>query len=79
MIFAGQVRAARALFGVDQRALAERLGLSPPTIQPMAASDGLIHGNVDQLMQAAGALSASGIQLIDDGAPSKGVRPSSPA
>jgi hypothetical protein len=79
MISAGQVRAARALFGVDQRALAERLGLSPPTIQPTAANDGLIHGNVDWLMQMAGARSASEIQLIDDGAPNKGVRPSSPA
>jgi transcriptional regulator with XRE-family HTH domain len=72
MITAGQMRAARALLGLDQRALAELSGLSLPTIQRMEASDGVIRGNVDSLMKLAGALSASGIELIDEGAPSTG-------
>ena len=47
MITAAQMRAARALLGIDQRELAERSGLSLPTIQRMEASDGVIRGNVD--------------------------------
>ena len=45
MITAAQLRAARALIGIDQRELAERCGLSVPTIQRMEASDGVIRGN----------------------------------
>lgn len=71
MITASQMRAARALLGLDQRGLAERSGLSLPTIQRMEASDGVIRGNVDSLMKVTGALSSSGIELIDDGAASR--------
>jgi transcriptional regulator with XRE-family HTH domain len=78
MITAGQMRAARALLGLDQRALAELAGLSLPTIQRMEASDGVIRGNVDSLMKLVGALSSAGIELIGDGAVSghggRGVR-----
>jgi len=72
MITAAQMRAARALLGLDQRALAERSGLSLPTIQRMEASDGVIRGNVDSLMKLTGALSTAGIEFINDGAPSRG-------
>ena len=78
MITAGQMRAARALLGIDQRELAQRCGLSLPTIQRMEASDGVIRGNVDSLMKLTGALAAAGIELIGDGATSsaggRGVR-----
>lgn len=78
MITAAQLRAARALAGIDQRALAERCGLSVPTIQRMEASDGVIRGNVDSLMKLIAALDALGIVLIADGASSseggRGVR-----
>ena len=47
MISAAQLRAARALLGIDQRKLAELSALSLPTIQRMEASDGVIRGNVD--------------------------------
>jgi predicted transcriptional regulator len=40
------MRAARALLEIDQRELAQRSGLSLPTIQRMEASDGVIRGNV---------------------------------
>jgi len=72
MITAGQMRAARALLGLDQRALAERSGLSLPTIQRMEASDGVIRGNVDSLMKLTGALTLAGVELIDDNVPSRG-------
>ena len=78
MITAAQMRAARALLGVDQRKLAELAGLSLPTIQRMEAREGVIRGNVDSLMKVVGALDVAGIELISDGAISpaggRGVR-----
>ncbi len=72
MITATQLRAARALLEIDQRELAKRCGLSLPTIQRMEASDGVIRGNVDSLMKLVDALTASGIELIGEGAESSG-------
>ena len=72
MITASQLRAARALIGIDQRELAERSGLSLPTIQRMEASDGVIRGNVDSLMKLVAALDAAGIELIADSTTSVG-------
>ena len=72
MITAAQLRAARALIGVDQRELAAQSGLSLPTIQRMEASDGVIRGNVDSLMKLIAALDAAGIELISDNAASAG-------
>jgi transcriptional regulator with XRE-family HTH domain len=78
MITAAQLRAARALAGLDQRELAARAGLSLPTIQRMEASEGVIRGNVDSLTKLIGALSAAGIELIGEDAVSgsggRGVR-----
>lgn len=78
MITAGQLRAARALLGIDQRRLAELSGLSVPTIQRMEASEGVIRGNVESLMKLIGALDGAGLELIADGAASvqggRGVR-----
>jgi transcriptional regulator with XRE-family HTH domain len=78
MITAAQMRAARALAGVDQRELAQRSGLSLPTIQRMEASDDVIRGNVDSLMKLIAALDGCGIELIGEGIPSptggRGVR-----
>ena len=72
MITAAQLRAARALLGIDQRELAKRSSLSLPTIQRMEASDGVIRGNVDSLMKLVDALSLSGIELIGEDAVSSG-------
>lgn len=78
MITATQLRAARALLGIDQRRLAGLAGLSVPTIQRMEASEGVIRGNVDSLMKLVGALELAGIGLIAEGAVSpaggRGVR-----
>lgn len=83
MITAGQLRAARALLGIDQRQLAALAALSVPTIQRMEASDGVIRGNVDSLMKLIAALDAAGIELIGEGASSpgggRGVRLRTPA
>ena len=72
MMTAAQLRAARALLGIDQKSLAERCGLSVPTIQRMEASEGVIRGNVDSLMKLIGALETLGVELIAEGAPSTG-------
>ena len=78
MITAAQLRAARALLGIDQRQLAEIASLSVPTIQRMEASEGVIRGNVDSLMKLINALNAAGVELIGEGAASpvggRGVR-----
>ncbi len=78
MITSTQMRAARALLGIDQRDLAQRAGLSLPTIQRMEASVGVVRGNVDSLMKLVDALAANGIELIGEGATSntggRGVR-----
>ena len=78
MITAAQMRAARALAGVDQRELALRSGLSLPTIQRMEASDDVIRCNVDSLMKLIAAIDACGIEIIGEGIPSpaggRGVR-----
>jgi transcriptional regulator with XRE-family HTH domain len=71
MITAAQLRAARALAGMDQRDLAAASGLSLPTIQRMEASEGVIRGNVDSLMKLIAALEAAGVELINDGAVSE--------
>lgn len=72
MITAAQMRAARALLGIDQRALAELAALSVPTIQRMEASEGVVRGNVDSLVKLVEALDAAGVELIGDGAVSAG-------
>jgi transcriptional regulator with XRE-family HTH domain len=83
VITAGQIRASRALLGIDQRRLAEAAGLSLPTIQRMETSESVIRGNVDSLMKLVAALNDLGIELIADNAASqnggRGVRLKVPA
>ena len=78
MISAAQLRAVRALLGIDQKRLADLSGLSVPTIQRMEASEGVIRGNVDSLMKLVNAIDAAGVELIGEGAVSqrggRGVR-----
>ena len=72
------MRAARALLDIDKRELAQRSGLSLPTIQRMESSGGVVRGNVDSLVKLVDALAAAGIELIAEGAAShdgrRGVR-----
>ncbi|AYG63231.1 helix-turn-helix transcriptional regulator [Rhizobium jaguaris] len=78
MITAAQMRAARALLGIDQRQLAELAGISVPTIQRMEASADVVRGNVDSLMRLLAALDVAGVEVINEGATSvdggRGVR-----
>lgn len=78
MITAAQLRAARALLGIDQRQLADMANLSAPTIQRMEASPGVIRGNVDSLMKVINAIETAGVELLGEGSAShaggRGVR-----
>ncbi len=73
MITSQQMRAARALLGIDQRQLAELARLSLPTIQRMESSDGQVRGVVDTLVKVISALESAGIELIGENASSVGV------
>ena len=66
MITAAQMRAARAMLGIDQRQLAELAGVSLPTIQRMEASEGNVRGVIDTLTKVIEALDRAGIELIGD-------------
>jgi len=83
LITASQIRAARALLGIDQKTLAGMAGVSLPTIQRMEASQGNVKGVVDSLTKVVDALNLAGIELIGEGAQStgggRGVRLREPA
>jgi predicted transcriptional regulator len=78
MMTSGQLRAARALLGMDQKTLADKADVSLPTIQRMEASDGVVRGTVETLTKVIEALNAAGVDLIGDNATSdaggRGVR-----
>lgn len=71
MITAAQIRAARALLGIDQRQLAEMAGVSLPTIQRMEASAGNVRGVVETLTKVVEAFDRAGIELIGENAVSR--------
>ena len=83
MITAAQMRAARALLGIDQRQLAVLSGVSLQTIQRMEASEGNVRGIVDTLTKVVEALDAAGVELIGENVRSlgdgRGVRFKQPA
>jgi predicted transcriptional regulator len=72
MLTAAQMRAARALLGIDQRQLAELAGVSLPTIQRMEASEGTVRGVVDTLTKVVEALDRAGLELIGENMVSSG-------
>jgi hypothetical protein len=57
---------------MDQKTLADRSGVSLPTIQRMEASAGNVRGIVNTLIRVVEALDREGIELIGDGATSTG-------
>jgi predicted transcriptional regulator len=75
MVTAQQMKAARALLGMDQRALALASGVSLPTIRRMEASTTTVRANVDTLVKVVDALDKAGIELIaEDATSSRGGR-----
>ena len=75
MITAQQMKAARALLGMNQRMLALASGVSLPTIRRMEASKTTVRANVDTLVKVVHALDTAGIELIaEDATSSRGGR-----
>jgi transcriptional regulator with XRE-family HTH domain len=72
MITAPQLRAARALLGIDQKTLAEISNVPLPTIQRMEASDENVRGNIDTLSKVVTALGTAGVELIGEHSRSEG-------
>ena len=83
MITAAQMRAARALLGIDQAKLADLSGVSLATIQRMEASEGNVRGVIESLTRVIAALKEAGVELIGDHERSdqggRGVRLRAPA
>jgi transcriptional regulator with XRE-family HTH domain len=78
MITGRQMKAARALLGIDQQSLAVASGVSLPTIRRMESSRDNVRANVDTLVKVVQALDDAGVELIGEGAASltggRGVR-----
>ena len=70
-----QLRAARAILRWDQKSLAEKSGVSVPTIKRLEAQEGMISANTPTLAAIRSALESAGVQFLDDGdvAGGKGV------
>lgn len=83
LLTGAQLRAARALLGIDQKTLAEQAGVSLPTVQRMEASPGIVRGVVDSLTKIVEALGRAGVELIGEnsvsGGGGRGVRLKKPA
>jgi hypothetical protein len=72
MITGAQMKAARALLGIDQKELARLSGVSLPTIQRMESSPGSVRAVVDSLEKVTNAINLAGVELIGSGARSEG-------
>ena len=73
MISAKQIRAARVFLEWEQRDLAEKSGLSLPTIQRMEKL-GVERSSVGNVAKLQTALEAAGIEFIDPNGGGPGVR-----
>lgn len=72
MLTGAQLRAARALLGIDQKTLADLAGVSLPTVQRMESSPGTVRGVVDTLTKIVEALDRAGVELIGESVQSQG-------
>jgi transcriptional regulator with XRE-family HTH domain len=68
MLTSEQIRAARALLGWPARELAQRAGVHVATVQRMERARGALHGTVASLTRIERALTAAGIEFIEDDA-----------
>ncbi|MDH3233424.1 MAG: helix-turn-helix domain-containing protein [Alphaproteobacteria bacterium] len=74
MIVADQIRAARALLRWSARELAEKSGVSLPTIQRMEAATGVPSAMARSIVAITSALESAGIEFIDENGGGAGVR-----
>ncbi len=62
-----QIRAARALVGWSAAELAEKSGVSYPTVQRMDATKGMVSGRHDTVEAIRKALEGAGVQFLESG------------
>lgn len=69
-----QVKAARELLAWSQDQLAEKAGISVPTIKRLEAGDGLLGGRPETANKIRTALENGGVVFIDENGGGPGVR-----
>jgi transcriptional regulator with XRE-family HTH domain len=69
-----QIKAARALLGWSQADLAQRSGVSEPTIARLEAADGELGGREGTTKKIRNAIEIAGIEFIHDNGGGPGVR-----
>jgi predicted transcriptional regulator len=69
-----QIKAARALLGWSQGDLAERSGISEPTIARLESLEGQLGGRRDTANKIRKAIESAGIEFIDENGGGPGVR-----
>ncbi|MCQ0986501.1 helix-turn-helix domain-containing protein [Jiella sp. LLJ827] len=74
MVSIRQVKAARALLGWSQNDLADRSGVSRPTVKRLEASDGELGGRATTSDAIRSALEAAGVEFIAENGGGAGVR-----
>ena len=74
-ISGNQIKAARALAGLDQKGLAERANVGINTIRNMEAADaGNVRGRTDTLDAVVAALKSAGVIFVEENGEGPGVR-----
>jgi predicted transcriptional regulator len=79
MVTGFQIRAARAGLNITARELAERAGVSLPTIQRFEAVDGVPPSRSSTLLDVKAALESAGIEFIGTPTDRPGIRFSPPS
>jgi transcriptional regulator with XRE-family HTH domain len=69
-----QVKAARALLGWSQSDLADRSGVSEPTIARLESGEGVLGGRGETTRKICEALEAGGVYFIEENGGGLGVR-----
>ena len=69
-----QIKAARALLNWSQSDLAQKSGVSVPTIKRLEAADGLLGGRIETATRLCGALEKEGVQFTGSTEKGLGVR-----
>jgi predicted transcriptional regulator len=74
LVLIRQVKAARALLGWSQSDLADRSGVSEPTIARLESADGVLGGREETAKRIIAALVSGGIEFIDENGGGLGIR-----
>lgn len=74
MVTTRQIKAARALLGWSQAILAQRSGVSEPTIARLESEDGKLGGREGTAAKIRTAIEAAGVEFIEENGGGLGVR-----